>query len=77
MDKEKFETWKDSETTREFREYLKDSAIQEVEILSDAIASGAIISETEQTRTSAIIMTLRRILDIDFEEIEDFYNERK
>jgi len=57
--------------------YLNDSAKEESQLLSDAILNGSIISDLEQCRVSTICLTLRRIAEVDLEEIEDFYKEEK
>ena len=73
--KDQFQEWKEDRVTLWVNQYLKDSITEEAEILSETIANGGILSELEQVSTSALISTLRRISEIGFEEIEDFYTE--
>lgn len=73
INQEQFEDWLESPVTQQVRKYLLDSALQEKDLVVDAITDGAIIDEKEQGRISTMIYTLNRIAELDFEEIEDFY----
>ena len=73
MEKEAFQEWLDNPVTEYVFKYLKDSVKEEVELIAESIASGGIISENEQISKSAICATLIRIAEIDYEEIDGFY----
>lgn len=75
--KDDFDDWLENPVTEYFMQYLKDSAKEEVDIITDAIFNGAIIPENEQISKSSICATLSTIADIRFEDIESFYQERK
>lgn len=77
MNKETFQEWMENEVTQWVMHYLTDSAKEEREIISEAIFNGAIIPENEQISKSAICATLIRISELEFEEIEEFYNEKE
>lgn len=68
-----FNEWLEDETTVYFRKYLEDSIKQEIEVLADTIANGGILTEGEQIQTAAVVSTLREILSLDLETIENFY----
>ena len=70
---EQFSEWLEDPATLIVLKYLKDSATSEVELLTEGIKGGAILSEGEQIRVSTIIATLERISEIELEEIEEFY----
>lgn len=71
---EQFEEWLESPITEQFRKYLLDSAKEEEGLVVEAITTGAILDEKEQSRISTMIYTLTRIAELDFEEIEEFYD---
>lgn len=77
MSKESWEEWLEHPVTEQFLKYLKDSANQEVDLLSEGIKGGSILSEKEQVSVSVLYRTLEEISEIDYEEIIDFYTEDK
>jgi len=74
--KELFEEWLENPATEVFMKYLIDCATEESELLADSILNGSIISELEQVRVSTICVTLQRIAEIDYNEIEELYSDR-
>lgn len=76
MNKELFKEGLESPAVEYLFKYLKDSAIEESEILSETIINGGYIPKEEQIQKSTICATLNSIADIEFEEIESFYKER-
>ena len=73
--KELFEEWLDNPATEVFMKYLIDCANEESELLAESILNGSIISDLEQVRVSTICVTLQRIADIDYNEIEELYSD--
>ena len=67
--------WLEDQATVYFMQYLRDSIAREIEVLADTIANGGIVSEIEQVQTATVVSTLKEILSIDFETIENFYEE--
>ena len=77
MLKEEFQEWLESPVADYFFKYLTDSAKEESDLLSGIIIGGGIVGEMEQKRIATTCATLISIADIEFEEIEDFYNEKE
>jgi len=73
MTKDEFEDWVNDPVTKEFRKYLSDSADEEAEILKETIITGNIVPEVDQYRIVIMNQLFRRIIEVDYEEIEDFY----
>lgn len=73
MTKDEFEDWVHDPVTIEFRKYLKDSADEEAEILKETIMSGNVIPEADQYQVVIMNNLFRRIIEIDYEEIDGFY----
>ena len=77
MDKEMYQEWLENPATEYFFKYLKDSAKEESEMVADVILEGGYLEKEEQIRISSICATLIRISDIEYDEIESFYNEKE
>ena len=75
MTKDEYEDWQNDPVTIEFKKYLDDSATEEAEILKEAIMDGQIIPEVDQYQTAIMNQLFRRIIEIDFEEIDGFYKD--
>lgn len=73
MDKADFEEWLESPATEYFRKYLIDSGKEESKMVADAILNGEVIPLDDQIRISTMSMMFTRIAEIDFDEIESFY----
>lgn len=73
MNLEIFEEWLEDPTTEYFMKYLKDSIKEESELVTETIANNGVLSENEQIRIGMTCVTLDRISEIDFEEIDNFY----
>ena len=73
IDQEEFQEWRKSAMTEQFMKYLEDSIKEEAEILVETISNGGVVEEKEQIRVSSMCLTMRRIIEIDSDEIEDFY----
>lgn len=71
--KEQFQEWLENPATQLLNKYLLDSASEEANIIAETISDGGIIEINEQVSVSATCATLRRIAEISFEEIEEFY----
>jgi len=77
MKPEQMEEWLENPVTEYFRSYLKDSAKEAAEIVSDDILNGEIVPELEQAKAASMCMTLTRMSEVTFEEIENFYEEQR
>jgi len=75
MTKDEFEDWVNDPVTKEFRKYLSDSADEEAEILKETIMSGTVVAEVDQYRIVIMNNLFRRIIEIDYEEIDGFYKD--
>lgn len=73
MDKADFDEWLESPATEHFRKYLIDSGKEESKMVADAILNGEVIPLDDQIRISTMSMMFTRIAEIDFDEIESFY----
>ena len=73
MTKDEFNDWVDDPVTIEFRKYLSDSADEEAEILKETIMGGNVIPEVDQYQVVIMNNLFRRIIEIDYEEIDGFY----
>lgn len=76
IDQNQWNDWQENSITEVFIKYLKDSAKEEAELISDSIINGGILTEMEQTRVSSECVTLNRIAGIDLQEIIDYYEEK-
>lgn len=65
--------WLENPVSEYFFKYLEDSIKEESEIVKETIMNGGIISEQEQIQKATICATLQRMIDITFEEIDEFY----
>jgi len=72
-----FDEWLESPVTEIFRKYLKDSAKEEVDLVTNLIMGGGVVSDHEQIRVSTTSLILNQISEIDIEEINEFYEEKK
>lgn len=73
MTKDEFQDWVNDPVTKEFRKYLSDSADEEAELLKETIMSGNVIPEVDQYQVVIMNNLFRRIIEIDYEEIDGFY----
>ena len=76
QEKEMFKEWLDNPISELFFKYLKDSAKDDARLVGETIYSGGMIEKEEQIRISTTCATLIRISDIDYDEIESFYEEK-
>ena len=72
-----FQEWVENPVTEDILKYLIDSAKEESDIIAQTIFNGGIVEESEQIRVASECITLQRVTEITFEEIEEFYEERK
>jgi len=77
MNSQQFQEWLENPATEIFLKYLKDSAKDEAQLVSDTILNGSVFDVNEQIKISTVCITLNEISEITFEEIDDFYQERK
>lgn len=77
MNEEAFAEWSENPVTEYFLKYLDDSIKYEAELLTDLIKGGGIVERDEQVRISTICATLTDIRDIEYAEIETFYDEKE
>ncbi len=75
MTSDEFDDWANDPVTKEFRKYLSDSADEEAELLKETIMSGNVIPEVDQYQVVIMNNLFRRIVEIDYEEIEGFYKQ--
>ena len=73
---DQFNEWLESPITEIFLKYLKDSAKEEAELITERIINGGQVSQEEQIRISTTCITLESISEITLEEIEEFYQEK-
>ena len=73
MDKDSFKQWSEDPVTRYFIKYLKDSARYESTFVAESILGGEVIPLDDQIRISTLSQTLQQISEIEFNEIERFY----
>lgn len=73
---EKFSEWLEHPVTEIFIRYLKDSAKEEAELLTELILNGGTVNEKEQIRISTTCLMLNEISDITLEEINEYYEEK-
>lgn len=74
MDKEEFIEWRKSAMTEWFMGYLSASVKEESEIIAETISNGGVVEQEHMLRTSSVCLTMKRIIEIDFDEIEGFFN---
>lgn len=77
MNSQQFQEWLENPVTEIFLKYLKDSAKDEAQLVSESILNGSVFDLNEQIKVSTLCITLTEISEITFEEIDDFYEERK
>ncbi len=70
---EAFKDWIGNPVTEFVIKYLNDSIKEASEMMADEIANGSIINEKDMIRTATMCITLKRIAELDYTEIEDFY----
>ena len=75
--REEWKEWSQEKVTKLFLEYLKDFREELVKEWSDLFESEGIISENKEfiVRESGKCEMLRDISDVNFEDIESFYEE--
>lgn len=76
MEKKDLQEWLENPVTKYFLEYLKDSAEDEAKPIVNDILSGIIVEPMEQMRAATTCAILIRMSEIDYEEIEGFYEDR-
>jgi len=74
MKKEDFDEWLENPITEEVFQYWRDSAIGEAEHLRDQLIDGVLLTYIEQAKIATVHATLERITEIDFEDVDTFYN---
>jgi hypothetical protein len=72
LNQELFSEWLEDPVTEYFMKYLNDSIKHESGLIAESISGNSVISEAEQIRIGSMCVTLERISEIDFEEIEEF-----
>jgi len=77
MKEEDFTEWLDNPVTEGFFKYLEDLVKQESTLVGSIIAGGGVIEHDEQVRISESCATLTSIRDIEYTEIESFYEEKE
>lgn len=77
MEQEDFNEWLDDHRTHFFFNYLLDSNKKQAELIAEAVMEGNVFDLNEQLRIATECFTLKRVTEITFEEIRDFYQEEK
>lgn len=77
MNEDEWKEWRENPITNYFFKYLKNESRAEAVMLADIIQNGNILSESEQIQISTECATLIRIADIEYDDIESFYNEKE
>ncbi len=75
--KDQFTEWLEHPVTEVFLRYLKDSAKEEADLITDLIMNGGNVNEQDQIRVSTTCLLLNQISEIEIDEINEFYEEKK
>lgn len=77
MTEDQLREWREQEASEYFFKYLTDQAKSTATLLAERIMDGGIVPEEEQIRIATECSTLVSVTEIEFEEIETFYQEEK
>ncbi len=77
MNEEMFQEWKESPLTQKVFKYLLDLCDDTANPIAERIKNGGIFSQEEQLKIATECVTLLRVTEITFEEIEQFYEDKK
>ena len=77
MNQETYQDWLENPATEYFFKYLKDESKEEARLLAEIIMGGNILSDEEQIRVAAECATLIRISELEYTDIEIFYQEKE
>jgi len=75
MNKSEWDDWWATPAAEYLKKYLLDSAKEQSSLLVNLIVGGTVIDEKEQIQTAITCATLISIADIEFREIDGYYEE--
>lgn len=77
MNKEQFIDWQESYVTEIVFKYLIDKIRFQAENIAETIVSGGVVDETFQREIAAESVAVRDLVEIEYNEIEDFYRKEE
>lgn len=76
IDKTDFQMWKDNPATQQVLKYFSDFRQTIINAHQESLENGVVVSEEDQIRDGEKLILLQTIIDLEIEDMEDFYEEK-